>query len=57
MFSGTVFDNIRLGNKDIALDEVVQAARYVNAHKFIEKLLDLKGVYYKLYRYQYQLST
>lgn len=38
LFSGTVFDNIRLGNKDISMDEVVQAAKYVNAHKFIDKL-------------------
>jgi ATP-binding cassette subfamily B multidrug efflux pump len=38
LFSGTILDNIRLGNKDISLDEVVKASKYVNAHKFIERL-------------------
>ncbi|MFZ3106626.1 MAG: ATP-binding cassette domain-containing protein, partial [Candidatus Hydromicrobium sp.] len=38
LFSGTVLDNIRLGNKDISLEEVVEASKYVNAHKFIERL-------------------
>ncbi len=40
LFSGTILDNIRLGNKDISTDEVVRAAKYVNADKFIEKLPD-----------------
>ena len=38
LFSGTVLDNIRLGNNDISLEEVIQASKYVNAHKFIKKL-------------------
>ncbi len=38
LFSGTILDNIRLGNKDISFDEVVKASKYVNAHKFIERL-------------------
>ena len=38
LFSGTILDNIRLGNKDISFDEVVEASKYVNAHKFIERL-------------------
>jgi len=38
LFSGTVLDNIRLGNKEITLEQVIEAAKYVNAHKFIEKL-------------------
>ncbi|MBA7587581.1 putative ABC transporter ATP-binding protein [subsurface metagenome] len=38
LFSGTVLDNIRLGNKDISLEEVVEASKYVNANKFIERL-------------------
>ena len=40
LFSGTILDNIRLGNKDISLDEVIRASKYVNAHKFIERLPD-----------------
>jgi ATP-binding cassette subfamily B multidrug efflux pump len=40
LFSGTIFNNIRLGNKDIIFEKVVEAAKYVNAHKFIEKLPD-----------------
>jgi len=38
LFSGTILENIRLGRKDISEDEVVEAARLVNAHHFIEKL-------------------
>jgi ATP-binding cassette, subfamily B, multidrug efflux pump len=38
LFSGTILDNIRLGNKDISFDEVTKASKYVNAHKFIERL-------------------
>jgi len=40
LFAGTILDNIRLGNKDISIDEVIKASQYVNAHKFIEKLPD-----------------
>lgn len=40
LFSGTILDNIRLGNKDISLERVIEASKYVNAHKFIEKLPD-----------------
>ncbi|MCU0643182.1 MAG: ABC transporter ATP-binding protein/permease [bacterium] len=38
LFAGTVEENIRLGNKDISLDMVTQAARDVNAHPFISRL-------------------
>jgi len=38
LFSGTVLDNIRLGNKEISLEKVIEASKYVNAHKFIKKL-------------------
>ncbi len=38
LFSGTIADNIRLGNKNITDAQVEQAARYVNAHQFISKL-------------------
>ena len=40
LFSGTIIDNIRLGNKEITLERVKDAARFVNADKFIEKLPD-----------------
>jgi ATP-binding cassette subfamily B protein len=40
LFSGTVAENIRLGNKHISDDLIVWAAHQVNAHKFIEKLPD-----------------
>jgi ATP-binding cassette subfamily B protein len=40
LFSGTVADNIRLGNDHISLDTVKWAAHQVNAHEFIEKLPD-----------------
>jgi ATP-binding cassette subfamily B multidrug efflux pump len=38
LFSGTVLENIRLGKEDISEEEVVEAARMVNAHRFIEKM-------------------
>ena len=40
LFSGSIIDNIRLGNKEITLERVKDAARFVNADKFIEKLPD-----------------
>ncbi|HEX9971857.1 MAG TPA: ABC transporter ATP-binding protein [bacterium] len=38
LFTGTVEENIRLGNKDISLDMVAQAAMDVNAHPFISRM-------------------
>jgi ATP-binding cassette subfamily B protein len=38
LFSGTIADNIRLGNRDLSDERVREAARTVNAHSFIEKL-------------------
>jgi ATP-binding cassette subfamily B protein len=38
LFSGTVADNIRLGNGHISDETVQWAAQQVNAHEFIEKL-------------------
>jgi len=40
IFSGTVEENIRLGEKSISMERVIQAAKDVNAHSFIEKLPD-----------------
>ncbi len=38
LFSGSLADNIRLGNKDISDEKVIWAAREVHADEFIEKL-------------------
>ncbi|MEM7097255.1 MAG: ABC transporter ATP-binding protein [Pseudomonadota bacterium] len=38
IFSGTIYDNISLGNKSITLDVAVRAAKTVNAHQFISSL-------------------
>lgn len=38
LFSGTIKDNIRLGNKDISDERIREIAHYVNAHHFIEQL-------------------
>ena len=38
LFSGTIADNIRLGNQAIADDQLRQAARAVHADRFIEQL-------------------
>ncbi|WP_316786910.1 ABC transporter ATP-binding protein [Pedobacter frigiditerrae] len=38
LFSDTIFNNITLNNQDIQFDEVVDAAKKVGAHEFIERL-------------------
>lgn len=38
LFSGSIIDNIRYGNENITKEEVVEAAKLVNAHNFIMKL-------------------
>ena len=38
LFSGTVRSNITLNDDTIPLEQVVEAAKFVNAHRFIEKL-------------------
>jgi ATP-binding cassette, subfamily B, bacterial len=40
LFSGTIADNIRYGKLDASMDEIVEAARFANAHDFIMKLPD-----------------
>lgn len=38
LFSDTIFNNVTLNNPDITMDEVVDAAKKVGAHDFIERL-------------------
>lgn len=38
LFEGTIESNIRLYDKDVSMEEVKEAAEYVNASHFIEKL-------------------
>ena len=38
LFSGTIRSNITLGDDSIPLDRVIEAARFVNAHAFIDRL-------------------
>jgi len=38
LFSDTIFNNITLNNLDITMDQVVDAAKKVGAHDFIERL-------------------
>lgn len=38
LFSGTILENITLGNPNISMDKVIEASKYVNAHQFITKL-------------------
>lgn len=38
IFAGTIEDNIRLSNKSITEEDVVEVSKYVNAHNFISKL-------------------
>ncbi len=38
LFSGTIYNNVSLGNPDLTLEDVIDACKKVNAHNFIEKL-------------------
>ncbi len=38
LFSGTIEDNIRLGDRQMSFEHVQRCAQYVNAHPFIEQL-------------------
>ncbi|MDK7374654.1 MULTISPECIES: ABC transporter ATP-binding protein [Weeksella] len=38
LFNSTIYDNIVLGNKEITLEEVEQAAKIIGIHQFITKL-------------------
>lgn len=38
LFSDTIYNNITLGNEDITMDQVIEAAKEVGAHDFIMKL-------------------
>ena len=38
LFSGSVFENITLRNEDITREQVMDAAKLIGAHEFIEKL-------------------
>ena len=38
IFSGTIFDNISLGDPNISLGKVIEASKTVNAHSFIDAL-------------------
>jgi ATP-binding cassette subfamily B protein len=38
IFSGTIYDNIALGNQKITRERAIEAAKTVNAHDFIEKM-------------------
>ncbi len=40
LFSGTIKSNITLNDDSIALDRVIEAAKFVNAHEFINRLPD-----------------
>jgi ATP-binding cassette subfamily B multidrug efflux pump len=40
LFSGTVFDNIRLFNKQVTLEQVIETSKLLGAHPFIEQLPD-----------------
>lgn len=38
LFSGTILENITLGNEEITREQVISASREVECHKFIERL-------------------
>jgi ATP-binding cassette subfamily B protein len=54
LFTGSIIDNITLGNNEISREQVIHAAHQVEAHRFIEKL---PGMYdYKLTEQGKELS-
>lgn len=40
LFTGTIIDNITLGEEEITREQVIEASHQVEAHRFIEKLPD-----------------
>lgn len=40
LFKGTVADNIRYGNSDATMDEIIEASKQAEAHSFIHRLPD-----------------
>lgn len=46
LFSGTIMENITLGNPEISEEDVIRTAREIEAHHFIERLPDT--YYYEL---------
>ncbi len=38
LFSGTIYDNVRLGDQDITAEKIDWAIRQVNAHHFVKRL-------------------
>jgi ATP-binding cassette subfamily B protein len=38
LFAGTIESNLRLGNEALPMESIVQAAKHVNAHRFVMKL-------------------
>ena len=54
LFTGSIIDNITLGNNEISREQVIHAAHQVEAHRFIEKLPDMYD--YKLTEQGKELS-
>ena len=40
LFSGSIYDNITLNNPDVPLEKVIESAKQVGAHDFIQNLPD-----------------
>ena len=55
LFSGTIMENIRYGRLDAADEEVIEAAKAVQAHSFIEKME--KGYFTEVNERGSRLST
>ncbi len=43
LYSGSIYDNVTLGNPEISKEQVVEAAKLVGAHEFIDRLPDGYG--------------
>lgn len=38
LFTGTIYENLTLGRKDISMEKIIEISKMVKAHEFIEKL-------------------
>lgn len=45
LFTGTIMENLRVGNPDAKYEEIISACRQAGAHEFIEKLPNRYGTY------------
>lgn len=51
LFTGTIIDNIRMGNLEATMDEVKQAAQMAEASEFIRRMPEVCNLYHFLTKF------